>query len=154
MDTGNDRKAIDILRQRLHDSPNDASLLYLLGESLLRSGVPADSPEYHEAQTALENAVRLNPALCLSHVSLGSIYLDEGRYADAVIELKRAKEIDPTEHSVYSHLAVAYRRSGNMQAAKDVLNELQERMTRERQTTRDRMKAQTDQAESQTSHTP
>ena len=140
LETGHDAQAIEILHQRLRAKPNDASLLYLLGEALLRTGAAPGTPAYIEAQTSLESSVRINPNLCLPHVSLGTIYLDEDRPADAAGQFEKARAIDPKERSAYSHLAVAYRRLGQVDKSKDVLNALKEIIDAERQNTREKMK--------------
>lgn len=121
MESGHSSEAIQILHQRLRQKPNDASLLYLLAESLIRSGASPGQPGYAEAQTALEKSVRLNPSLYLPHVALGEIYLTENRPKDAVIQLEEARSIDPKKKSVYAHLAVAYRRLGQTENAKAVI---------------------------------
>jgi superkiller protein 3 len=126
LEIGNSDKAIHILRDRLRQKPNDANLLYLLGEGLLRSGAAPGEPAYAESQAALEKSVKLNPSLCLPHISLGSIYLDEGRFSDAAAEFEKARAIDPSEKSAYSHLAVAYRRMGQPDKAKEALTQLQQ----------------------------
>ena len=147
LETGHDEQAIRILRQRLKEKPNDASLLYLLGEALIRTGVAPGSPGYVEAQTALEKSVKIDPDLCLPHVSLGTIYIDESRPQDAVDQLEKARSIDPRERSAYSHLAVAYRQLGNVDKSKEVLNALKSLIEQERQSTREKMKsAETDAA--------
>lgn len=140
LEAGHDEQAIHVLRQRLREKPDDAGLLYLLGEGLLRTGAPPGSDTYKEAQAALEKSIRINPNLCLPHVSLGTIYLDEDRPNDAVKQLEQAHAIDPTERSAYSHLAVAYRRVGQMEKSKEVLNELKRLIEQERQNTRDKMR--------------
>lgn len=144
LETGHDTQAIQVLRQRLREKPDDAGLLYLLGEGLLRTGASPGNAEYKEAQTSLEKSVSLNPNLCLPHVSLGTIYLDEGRTGDAVHEFEQARAIDPTERSAYSHLAVAYRRLGQTDKATEVLNALKEIIAEERQGLRDKMKTATE----------
>lgn len=140
LETGHDAQAIDILRHRLHDKPSDASLLYLLGEAILRTSAAPGSPAYTEAQTSLEKSVRINPNLCLPHVSLGTIYLDEDRPNDAVGQFEQARAIDPKERSAYSHLAVAYRQTGNTEKSKEVLNALKSLIEQERQATREKIK--------------
>jgi predicted Zn-dependent protease len=140
LETGHDAEAIQVLRKRLREKPNDAGLLYLLSEGLLRTGVSPGDPAYTEAQMNLEKSISLNPKLCLPHVALGTIYLDENRPRDAVAQLEQARAIDPTERSAYSHLAVAYRRLGEMDKAREVLNDLKDLIEQERQNTQDRMK--------------
>lgn len=140
LETGNASKAIDLLHQRLKQNPNDASLLYLLGEALMRNGAKAGEARYTEAQTSLEKSVRLNPDLCLPHVALGEIYLDEERFDDAIAQLERARTIDPKEKSAYSHLAVAYRRSGKTEEAKRILTMLKDLHQAERGWATEKMK--------------
>jgi tetratricopeptide (TPR) repeat protein len=98
LETGNASKAIDLLHQRLKQNPNDASRLYLLGEALIRNGALSGEPQYAEAQASFEKSVRLNPDLCLPRVALGEIYLDQERYQDAIVQLERARAIDPKEN--------------------------------------------------------
>lgn len=126
LETGDASKAIDLLHQRLKQSPNDASLLYLLGEALIRNGATVGEPQYAEAQSSLEKSVRLNPGLCLPHVALGEIYIDENRFKDAVVQFEKARAIDPKEKSAYSHLAVAYRHLGDTQDARRTLETLKD----------------------------
>ena len=95
LETGKASKAIDLLHQRLRQNPEDASLLYLLGEALMHNGAMPGEPQYAEAQSAFEKSVRMNPGLCLPHVALGEIYLDEERFKDAVAQLEQARTIDP-----------------------------------------------------------
>jgi tetratricopeptide (TPR) repeat protein len=132
LEIGNSDKAIQILRERLRQKPDDANLLYLLGEGLLRSGASPGQPAYAEAQNALEKSVRLNPRLCLAHVSLGTIYLDEDRVAEAAAQFEQARAIDPSEKSAYSHLAVAYRRLNEPEKAKAMLAELKQVLDEQR----------------------
>jgi len=140
LETGNASKAIDLLHQRLKQNPNDASLLYLLGEALMRNGAKSGEPQYAEALASFENSVRLNPGLCLPHVALGEIYLDQERFDDAIVQLERARAIDPKEKSAYSHLAVAYRRAGKAEDARRVLNMLKDLHQAERGWVTEKMK--------------
>jgi tetratricopeptide (TPR) repeat protein len=140
LETGHDAQAIQVLRQRLRAKPDDASLLYLLGEGLIRSGASPGSTAYSEAQSVLEKSTRLNPNLCLPHISLGTIYLDEERARDAAVQFELARAIDPKERSAYSHLAVAYRRLGEAEKSKEVLTALKDVIEQERRSTREKMK--------------
>ncbi len=144
LETGNAAKAIDLLHQRLKQNPNDASLLYLLGEALMRNGATAEQPQYAEAQSAFEKSVRLNPNLCLPHVALGEIYLDEERFKDAVSQLESARAIDPREKSAYSHLAVAYRHLGDVESAKRILGQLKDLYQQEQGWMHNKMKPATE----------
>jgi predicted Zn-dependent protease len=132
LERGKSADALKVTRAQLRQKPDDPSLLYLLGESLLSSGAEPGQPAFAEAQASLEKAVKLNPALCLPHVSLGSLYLREERYADAANQFEAARVIDPGENSAYSHLAVAYRRLGEPEKAKEVLTSLQALLDQQR----------------------
>jgi tetratricopeptide (TPR) repeat protein len=132
LELGNSEKAIQVIRERLRQMPNDASLLYLLGEGLLRSGAVQGQPEFAEAQTTLERSISLNPRLCLPHISLGSIYLDEERWSEAAAQFEQARAIDQNENSAYSHLAIAYRHLGQQEKAKEVLTSLKQLLIQQR----------------------
>ena len=133
---GNSGEAIKVIRRQLSQKPNDPTLLYMLGEASITAGSQPGQPSYAEAQRDLEKSVSLNPSLCLPHVSLGSIYLQEDRFADAAVQFEAARAIDPNENSAYSHLAVAYRHLGQPEKAKEALTALQELLARQRSGTR------------------
>jgi tetratricopeptide (TPR) repeat protein len=132
LERGNSEQALKVTRSQLRQKPDDPSLLYLLGEGLLSSGAAPGQPAYAEAQESLEKSVKINPSLCLPHVSLGSIYLREERYSNAAAQFEAARAIDPTENSAYSHLAVAYRHLGQQEKTKEVLSALKALLERER----------------------
>ena len=146
LERGKSADALKVTRAQLRQKPDDPSLLYLLGEGLISAGAEPGQPAFVEAQQALEKSVKLNPALCLPHVSLGSIYLREERYADAALQLEAARAIDPNENSAYSHLAVAYRRLGQPEKAKEVLSALQALLQQQRSGARTQAKGSPEQA--------
>ena len=141
LETGNAASAIPILRERLQKSPNDANLLYLLGEALLRAGAKQGDGAFGEAENVLAQSARINPKLVDPHVELGTIYLRQGRLQPAVNELEEARRLDPKSNSAYSHLAIAYRRLGEQEKAKEVLNELKKVLDQERTGTRSPLEA-------------
>jgi tetratricopeptide (TPR) repeat protein len=132
LETGNAAQAIETLRKRLREKPGDADLLYLLGEALVRSGAHPGDAAYQEAQSAFERSVKLDPNQCLPRVSLGKMYLEEDRAADAVAQLEQARTINPKEKSTYWQLAVAYRRLGETDPQKAVLSSLKKLNDEER----------------------
>ena len=99
---------------------------------LITAGAAPGQPAYVEAQESLEKSVKLNPSLCLPHIARGSIYLREERYSEAAVQFEAARAIDPSENSAYSHLAIAYRRLGERDKAKEVLTSLQALVEQER----------------------
>jgi tetratricopeptide (TPR) repeat protein len=114
-------QALDILRRRTREKPNDYLLQYLLGEVLIRQGLVPGSPEITEAHRALERSVKLNPSFCRSRIDLGKILLKEGRVDDAIRQLEVAQKLDPNEKSIYSQLSVAYRRKGDVERSAALL---------------------------------
>jgi tetratricopeptide (TPR) repeat protein len=96
-------------------------LFTLLGEALIRSGVAPGQPEFAEAQVALEKSVAAHPDNSRSQIALAKIYLMAGRSDDAITHLEIARQIDPANTSVYSHLATAYRQRGQLDQAQKML---------------------------------
>ena len=132
LETGKAAEAIPILRKRLRSRPDDADLLYLLSEALLRSGAKAGEDRYAEAQRVLQRSIQLKPTLADAHIELGTIYLQQGRLEPAVNELEQARRLDPKANSAYSHLAIAYRRLGQQAKSREVLNQLKTVLDQER----------------------
>ncbi len=138
LESGHSAQATETLKHRLKEKPNDPELLYLLGESLLRSGAQPGDATYREAQAAFERSVQFDAKASLPRVSLGKMYLEQGRTQEAVTELEEAKAADPKEKSVYWQLANAYRKLGESAKQKQVLTELKELNDQERSGTRAR----------------
>jgi tetratricopeptide (TPR) repeat protein len=124
LEKGDAAKAVQVLHQRLQEKPDDPDLLYLLGEARLRSGAHAGDASYIEAQSAFEKSIQLNPRLCLPHVALGKMDLEQDRFADAVTQLEQARTIDPKEASTYWQLAMAYRKLGQPDKQREALSTL------------------------------
>ena len=101
-------------------------LLTMLGEALLRTGAVPSTPEFAEAQSALEQAVAKRPAYSSSHVALGRVYLALERNADALAQLETARRLDPRNKAAYPPLAAAYQRSSMPAKAKEALAALAE----------------------------
>lgn len=154
LEAGNAAKAVQVLKLRIQQKPNDANLLYLLGAALMRSGANLGSPAFAEAQTVLEKSVRLNPKLSLPHVSLGTIYLEENRADAAVTQFKQALLIDPRQRSALSHLAIAYRRLGQTENARNTLNSLKKIVEHEQAVPREKMKTVEEGSSNQTTASP
>jgi len=101
----------------------DAQLLYALALARYRAGAPAaaraplrtalarddrfaeaqyllglvsrDANEFEEAQTALEQAVRLNPRLLAAREELADLYRARGRGPDELLQLRALAAVDP-----------------------------------------------------------
>jgi protein O-GlcNAc transferase len=67
--------AVQKLRDRVHQSPDDYLALWYLGEALNRNGTTQGSPEQKEAIAALQRSVQLNPDISQSRELLGKFAL-------------------------------------------------------------------------------
>jgi predicted Zn-dependent protease len=123
-------ETIRTAREGVSKGYENAVLLTVLGEALIRSGVSPGQPEFAEAQAALEKAVAQRPNDPISEIALGRIYLMAGRYEDAIARLERARQLAPGTPSIYANLAKAYQRHGDIQQAQDALAAL-EKLNRE-----------------------
>ena len=121
MQTGNVVEAIRTLRERIQQKPADATLQYLLGKALLRSGAGPGDAAFTEARAALETSVKLSPQFVPSLVELAKIELLENRVDQAVPLLEKARSLDPNDNAALSQLAIAYRRQGKPDKAKEAL---------------------------------
>ena len=114
-------ETIAVARQGISSGHENYILLTLLGEALIRSGIAPGQPEFAEAQAALEKSVAEHPDNSRSQIALAKIYLMAGHYDDAITHLEIARQLDPANTSVYSHLATAYRQRGQFDEAQKML---------------------------------
>jgi tetratricopeptide (TPR) repeat protein len=121
LEEGKIPETIATARQGIAAGHENYILLTLLGEALIRSGIGPGQPEFSEAQTALEKSVAEHADNSRSQIALAKIYLMAGRYDDAITHLEIARQIDPANTSVYSHLAAAYRQRGQLDQAQKML---------------------------------
>jgi len=113
--------AIHVVREAIANGKSNYILLSILGEALIRSGATPGQPTLKDAEDALEKSVALRADYSQSRISLGKLYLMEGRADDAVAQLERARELAPKNPAVYSYLAAAYRRKGDVAHAREML---------------------------------
>lgn len=118
---GNMTEAIQAARQGIRKDPHNYILLAILGEALIRNGVGFWQPEFAEAHAALEGSLAQHPDYWVSQLALGQLDLMANRLDDAISHLKIARQLAPTNASVYSHLAIAYRKRGDLTEARKML---------------------------------
>jgi tetratricopeptide (TPR) repeat protein len=121
---GNIANAVRAARDGISKGHENFMLLTLLGEALLRSGVAPGQPGFDEARRALEMSVSQRADYASSQLTLGKLYLMEGRLNDAITHLEAARQLNRGNTAIYSNLATAYRKQGNPQKAQDVLSML------------------------------
>ena len=100
----------------------DAAAEYEVGQILIVQG-KRDSGVVH-----LERALELRPDFVEAIVAVGKARLEEKRYPDAIAMLSRAVKLQPASETAHYSLMMAYRNSGDLEAAKRekaVLDQLQ-----------------------------
>ncbi|HKV29245.1 MAG TPA: tetratricopeptide repeat protein [Candidatus Acidoferrales bacterium] len=118
---GDPSEAVRITREGIRKGHNNYILLAIFGNAVVHSGASPDQPEFREAEAALVKSVAERPNYSVSQAALGELYLMEGRTDEAISSLQAARNLTPQDASIYSHLAVAYRRNGNLQEAQRTL---------------------------------
>ncbi|MGB8473771.1 MAG: tetratricopeptide repeat protein [Candidatus Acidiferrum sp.] len=113
--------AILAARNGLRKEPGHYILLTILGQALIRDGVSPGQAEFDEAQSALEKSVAARPNYAVSQLALGQLYLMGSHVNEAIMHLEIARRLEPDNPSVYSQLAAAYRRRGDLQDAEKML---------------------------------
>ena len=118
---GDVTEAMRIAKEGIQKNHSHFMLLTIFGEASLRAGVQPGQPEFAEAEAALEKAVAENPNYPSSQIALGKIYILENRIDDAIARLNAGRQLDPQNPAVYSNLAAAYRKNGDLQHEAEAL---------------------------------
>jgi tetratricopeptide (TPR) repeat protein len=118
---GNIPEAVVSARAGVSHYPDNYILLQLLGEALIHAGVSPGQPEFAEALAALQKSVGQHSEYGRAQTQLGNLYLMGNQLDDAIAHLEIARRLDPSNTSVYSHLATAYRRKGQPEEAQKML---------------------------------
>jgi tetratricopeptide (TPR) repeat protein len=121
MQRGDTARAVEVLRQRVSQNPNDFMIPYILGIALIRSGAEPGTGMGAEARRAFETSVRLNPKFSRAHAELGKLLLKSGDVPAAVQYLETAVALDAKDGAAAYQLAQAYRRKGDTERAQEML---------------------------------
>jgi TolB-like protein/DNA-binding SARP family transcriptional activator len=84
-----------------------------------------------EAVTQLQQVLRADPAFAEAHVTLGRVYLQQGRLEEAIGEFQKGVELRGGDALDMAELAYAYAVAGRRSEAQRLLVELQSRSRRE-----------------------
>jgi Tfp pilus assembly protein PilF len=74
----------------------------------------ARNADWKNEATLYRTTVRTAGASARAHLNLGKLYYKEGRYPEAMVELRRALEINPQYAGAWSTLAGVHRATGRM----------------------------------------
>jgi tetratricopeptide (TPR) repeat protein len=106
------------------DASKDGPIFwYLHGLALSRASV-SDSAKAKDAESAFKTAIGKDATFSPPYAELGKLYVDNDRPAEAVPVLEKAIQLAPGYRSAYSHLAIAYRKTGQAERAGQVLEQL------------------------------
>lgn len=89
INTGQIQQALALCRERLHQAPDDISMVALLGATLLKTG------KLQEAELQLRRAIELAPSFAKPHEDLGFLLFEGGRIDEAIDVLQTATRLDP-----------------------------------------------------------
>jgi predicted RNA methylase len=97
---GQFQQARNLLLELLKSAPNDAELVFLLGNIHNRTGL------YREAAQCFTQVLNSRPDLPSAHYNLGCAYRNMGRLAEAVDALKKATQLKPAFHEAWDTLGM------------------------------------------------
>lgn len=119
-------RALATVQTKLARKPNDAFLLYLQADFLAQKGAQPGTPEFLTAMTSARKAVSLQPSLAAARGVLAKLYLQDGKYQEAVLECRKALESDPKDQTAVYRLIQALRKTGNKAEIPGLLKRLAE----------------------------
>jgi cytochrome c-type biogenesis protein CcmH/NrfG len=87
----------------------------------LWKGKRAEDPnlDLHQIEALLKTSLTLDPKSAEAHLQLGNLYSDQNKYADAIAEYEKARELDPDLADVRYRLGQAYVRTGQKARAQE-----------------------------------
>jgi serine/threonine-protein kinase len=110
--------AISEFTGALQRDPYYARALAGLGEAYWRKYEATNDPEWSTlSKTNCERAVNLVESEATGHVCLGQVLRGTGEYEMALVQYRRALELEPTSDNAVAGLAGAYASLGNTKAA-------------------------------------
>ncbi len=117
-------RALANVQAKLVQKPKDAPLLYLQADFLSQKGVEPGTPEFQLAMRSAKQAVALQPTLRGARTVLAKLYLQDGKYPEAIEQCRRALDQDPKDQTALYHLIQALRKRGEKREIPDLLKQL------------------------------
>lgn len=108
---GKNEQTIQLLEPLSKKDPDDLAVAYMLGTALLRN------KQRDEGAAVIDRILR-NGDSAQAHLLMGMTKFEAMEYPQAIADLTKAAETDPTLPDVYSYLGQAQMASGDMQAAR------------------------------------
>jgi tetratricopeptide (TPR) repeat protein len=117
-------RALATVQARLVQKPKDAPLLYLRADFLSQKGVEPGTAQFQLAMRSAKQAVALQPTLSGARTVLAKLYLQEGKYPQAIEQCRKALDQNPKDQTALYHLIQALRKTGNNREIPDLLKQL------------------------------
>jgi tetratricopeptide (TPR) repeat protein len=108
---GKNQQTIQLLEPLSKTDPDDLAVAYMLGTALLRN------KQRDEGAAVIDRILRHSDS-AQSHLLMGMTKFEAMEYPQAIEDLAKAAEIDPSLPDVYSYLGQAQMASGDMQSAR------------------------------------
>ena len=109
---------IDRFRRYAELEPGNGKAEYYYAMSLWK-GKRTEDPDLdlHRIESLLKKAISLDPKLAEAHFQLANLYSAQSKYAEAIPEYVRARELNPDLADAYYRLGQAYVRTGKKERA-------------------------------------
>ncbi len=117
-------EAVAEARQASELSPMTPIVLALESQILLAAG------RQEEAVLRAKNALEFEPNLWVGHLHLGAAYRRQKRYAEAIVELQKAKELALGSYVPLSSLGQLYAEMGDKERVNAILKELEQQQAK------------------------
>ncbi len=115
--TGRMDESLEILRDRVSASPDDAVAQFFYAQALIKLGVEPGSDDFQEALQGLLLAAERLPGEASPRVELGKLYSSANQTERAIAVLEEAAELAPGDRQVTYNLMLALRRNGRTDEA-------------------------------------
>ncbi len=111
-------EVIERFRRFAELQPGNARALYYYAMGLWK-GKRAQDPtlDPRQIESLLRKSIALDPNMPEAHLQLGNLYADQAKYAEAIPEYLRARELGPELSDVRYRLGQAYVRTGEKEKA-------------------------------------
>jgi tetratricopeptide (TPR) repeat protein len=116
--------ALKSIDEKLARRPQDPVLLYLKADILAQQGAETGSDKFKTAMQDAKQAVALNPSLAPAHAVLAKLCLQSGDNQQAILESRRALELNPADQASIYRLIQALRKAGDASQVPDLLKRL------------------------------
>jgi tetratricopeptide (TPR) repeat protein len=115
-------EVVDCFRRFTDLQPQNGQALYYYAMSLWKAKRAQDPGfDLTQIEGLLKKAISLDPGLAEAHLQLGNLYSDQRKFADAIPEYLRARELNPDLADAHYRLAQAYVHTGKKDLAENEL---------------------------------